>query len=83
MSQFNRGILWFVCIIIGIGSYTVYDNHQYLKSLQSGERRVECVIKDVGIVVISPERIVDVNDNVIFFDNGYATNCRVIKKGEY
>jgi len=70
-----------IASIFAVLGYTGYTDYKFNESLKSGEIRLECNIQGKGLIEIEPERIVsfDADRNVVTFDNGYASNCQVIK----
>ena len=52
-----------------------------LRSVQSGELTLVCVINDEART-IKPNQVTGLMDGVWLFDNGHARNCEVIKGGE-
>lgn len=52
-----------------------------LRSVQSGELELRCVINDDSRT-IKPDQVTGLMDGVWFFDNGHAKNCEVVKGGD-
>jgi hypothetical protein len=69
----------FCSVIVGV-TVSVYQSNQFIKKLKSGEVQVECSFKD-GTKLIEPSKIVDFDQDTgtVFFTNGYAKSCEVIK----
>lgn len=49
-----------------------------LRSVQSGELELRCVINDEALT-ISPSQVTGLMDGVWFFERGHAKNCEVVK----
>lgn len=49
-----------------------------LRSVQSGELELRCVINDEART-IAPSQVTGLMDGVWLFDNGHARNCEVVK----
>jgi hypothetical protein len=66
-------------VILGI-AFDIYQSNQIDKKLQSGEVQLECSFKD-GTKLIEPSKIVsfDQDTGTVFFTNGYAKSCEVVK----
>lgn len=58
-----------------------YAANSNLRAVQAGELTLVCVMKD-GDRTIEPSRVVDFMDGVWLFDNGHASNCVIIERGE-
>ena len=61
-------------LVIGL---VIKSDSNYLDSLQSGEKTLECNFKDRGWEVVDPSHIKDVEGSLFIFDNGSSSNCRV------
>lgn len=53
---------------------TTNSDKKLLKQVKSGEKHLLCNFKD-DVHFVNPEIIVDFNDGVWVFKNGYAKNC--------
>lgn len=67
--------------ILAIWVYTIILHEQYINKIKSGEIQFECSTKENGTFIVDPTKItsVDTDLTTVYFINGYATNCRVIK----
>ncbi len=52
-----------------------------LRSVQSGEVELVCMMKDEALT-ISPSQVTGLMDGVWLLERGHAKNCEVIKRGE-
>ena len=73
----------FVAIII-TPLYLLYlENQKELYKIKNDPNiEVQCLIREKGLVSIDKRKITSINDDVIIFTNGYATNCEIINEGE-
>ena len=73
-----------VIALIAIVCSMAWLNHSLsseLRSVQSGELELRCVIKDEART-IAPNQVVGLLDGVWLFDNGHARNCEVVEGGD-
>jgi len=57
-------------------------NESELNNLKNSDNEVICYIKGKGDVIIDKNKIVGFEDGMFIFENGYAKNCYIEKKGE-
>ncbi len=75
----NKFILISVGAAISFGFAAInYAASGELRSVQSGELELRCVINDESRT-IAPNQVTGLMDGVWLFDNGHARNCEVIK----
>lgn len=78
----NKLVLFLAGAAISFGFAAAnYGLSADLRSVQSGELELRCVINDEART-IAPNHVTGLTDGVWFFERGYAKNCEVIKGGD-
>lgn len=75
----NKLVLVLIGVAISFGFAAInYAASGELRSVQSGEVELVCVINDEART-IAPNQVTGLMDGVWLFDNGHARNCEVVK----
>ena len=76
MELTNKQTAFMIVVVLAV--YSVVTHKQYVDKLQAGEIILECNTKQNGTFIVDPARITDVDMDTltVYFDNGYATNCK-------
>ena len=78
----NKLILISIGAAISFGFAAInYAASSELRSVQSGELELRCVINDESRA-IAPSQVTGLMDGVWLFESGHARNCAVIKGGD-
>jgi len=72
-------ILIAIVVVTGLTAWLQHGERELINSVKSGESTLSCFF-DRGWVIVSPDKILGVNEGQWVFVNGAATNCKLEKK---